>query len=258
MVKDANGREGLSTGAIAKELEASPGAVKKALSAIGVADADFVKAGCGYYYADRLPAIKGALKYTARRIAIEAARIRLPIRSALGRDDALAQHEAAVEAALTRLDDGIRAAREIVEGEALDADHRSWPPLGPVDLGLDLGLHGRDLVRLAADLHAPCKSSTNVSSGSTERMASTACAAVRFSIRRRRPRTVARAIESAGKFVSDTMSTSPCPMARRQPSTSAFSRWSIPLSISSLPGIPIEVTGKGIRRRRRPSGRRGE
>jgi hypothetical protein len=62
MAKDANGREGLSAGAIAKELEASPGAVKKALAAIGVADADFVKAGCGYYYADRLPAIKGALK----------------------------------------------------------------------------------------------------------------------------------------------------------------------------------------------------
>ena len=31
MVKDANGREGLSTGAIAKELEVSPAAVKKAL-----------------------------------------------------------------------------------------------------------------------------------------------------------------------------------------------------------------------------------
>jgi hypothetical protein len=61
-MKDANGREGLSAGAIAKELEASPGAVKKALTSIGVRDADFVKAGCGYYYADRLPAIKAALR----------------------------------------------------------------------------------------------------------------------------------------------------------------------------------------------------
>jgi hypothetical protein len=61
MVKDANGREGLSAGAIAKELEATPGAVKKALTALGINEADFVKAGCGYYYADRLPAIKAAL-----------------------------------------------------------------------------------------------------------------------------------------------------------------------------------------------------
>jgi DNA-binding transcriptional regulator YhcF (GntR family) len=62
MVKDANGREGLSTGALAKELEVSPGAVKKALSALKVTEADFVKAGCGYYYEDRLPALRQALK----------------------------------------------------------------------------------------------------------------------------------------------------------------------------------------------------
>jgi biotin operon repressor len=62
MVKDASGREGLSTGAIAKELEASPAAVKKALASLKVEEADFVKAGCGYYYADRLPAIKAALR----------------------------------------------------------------------------------------------------------------------------------------------------------------------------------------------------
>ncbi len=62
MVKDANGREGLSTGAIAKELEASPAAVKKALATLKVTDADFVKAGCAYYYAERLPAIREALK----------------------------------------------------------------------------------------------------------------------------------------------------------------------------------------------------
>jgi biotin operon repressor len=62
MVKDASGREGLSTGALAKELEASPAAVKKALATLKVTDADFVKAGCGYYYAERLPAIRAALK----------------------------------------------------------------------------------------------------------------------------------------------------------------------------------------------------
>ncbi|HZW01473.1 MAG TPA: hypothetical protein VFF55_07880 [Candidatus Deferrimicrobium sp.] len=62
MVTDANGREGLSAGALAKELEASPAAVKKALAKLKVTEADFVEAGCGYYYADRLPAIRQALK----------------------------------------------------------------------------------------------------------------------------------------------------------------------------------------------------
>jgi hypothetical protein len=62
MVKDANGRDGLSAGALAKELEASPAAVKKALATLKVTEADFVKAGCGYYYVDRLPAIRQALK----------------------------------------------------------------------------------------------------------------------------------------------------------------------------------------------------
>ena len=62
MAQDDKGREGLSTGAIAKELEASPGAVKKALANLGLAEPDFIKSNCGYYYADRLPAIKAALK----------------------------------------------------------------------------------------------------------------------------------------------------------------------------------------------------
>ncbi len=60
MVKDATGREGLSAGAIAKELDATPGAVKKALAAMKI-EADFVKAGCAYYYAERLPKVKQAL-----------------------------------------------------------------------------------------------------------------------------------------------------------------------------------------------------
>jgi hypothetical protein len=62
MVKDASGREGLSAGGLAKELGVSPGDVKKALATLKVAEADFVKAGCGYYFTDRLPALKGALK----------------------------------------------------------------------------------------------------------------------------------------------------------------------------------------------------
>jgi hypothetical protein len=61
MVKDTSGREGLSAGALAKELGVSPADVKKALAKLAVTEADFVKAGCGYYFADRLPAIKAAL-----------------------------------------------------------------------------------------------------------------------------------------------------------------------------------------------------
>jgi DNA-binding transcriptional regulator YhcF (GntR family) len=62
MVKDATGREGLSAGALAKELGVSPAEIKKALTALNVSQADFVKAGCGYYFAERLPAIEAALK----------------------------------------------------------------------------------------------------------------------------------------------------------------------------------------------------
>ena len=60
MVKDAAGREGLSAGAIAKELGVAPVAVKKALTELRI-EADFVKAGCAYYYAERLPAVRKAL-----------------------------------------------------------------------------------------------------------------------------------------------------------------------------------------------------
>jgi predicted transcriptional regulator len=60
MVKDASGREGLSAGAIAKELEATPAAVKKALAVLKI-EADFVKAGCAYYYAERVAQVKQAL-----------------------------------------------------------------------------------------------------------------------------------------------------------------------------------------------------
>ena len=61
MVKDAGGREGFSAGAIAKELEATPAAVKKALAALKI-EPDFVKAGCAYYYAERVVKVKQALK----------------------------------------------------------------------------------------------------------------------------------------------------------------------------------------------------
>ncbi len=62
MVKDASGREGISAGGLAKELGVSPAQVKKALVALDLPQPDFVKAGCGYYYAERLPALKAAIK----------------------------------------------------------------------------------------------------------------------------------------------------------------------------------------------------
>lgn len=61
MVKDANGREGVSAGAIAKELDTTPAAVKKALAGLKI-DVDFVKAGCGYYFAERVAQVREALK----------------------------------------------------------------------------------------------------------------------------------------------------------------------------------------------------
>jgi predicted ArsR family transcriptional regulator len=60
MVKDATGREGLSAGAIAKELGVTPAAVKKALADLSI-EADFVKAGCAYYHVERVAAVKGAI-----------------------------------------------------------------------------------------------------------------------------------------------------------------------------------------------------
>ncbi|MFH0751694.1 MAG: hypothetical protein V2B17_07640 [Chloroflexota bacterium] len=60
MVKDASGREGLSAGAIAKALGVAPPAVKKALAALNI-EADFVKAGCAYYFVERIAAIRKAL-----------------------------------------------------------------------------------------------------------------------------------------------------------------------------------------------------
>ena len=61
MAKDENGKEGLSAGAIAKELDVSPARVKRALAELKI-DADFVKAGCSYYYLERMPQMKTALK----------------------------------------------------------------------------------------------------------------------------------------------------------------------------------------------------
>ena len=61
MAKDANGKEGFSAGAIAKELDVSPARVKSALADLKI-DADFVKSGCNYYYAERISQVKTALK----------------------------------------------------------------------------------------------------------------------------------------------------------------------------------------------------
>lgn len=60
MATDPNGREGASAGAMAKELGISPAKVKRALADLGI-EADFVKSGCAYYYAERTEAVKKAL-----------------------------------------------------------------------------------------------------------------------------------------------------------------------------------------------------
>ncbi len=56
MATDDKGREGLSAGAMAKELGVSPAKVKKILG-----EPDFVKSNCGYYYTERTAAVKEAL-----------------------------------------------------------------------------------------------------------------------------------------------------------------------------------------------------
>ena len=60
MATDDKGREGLSTGAMAKELGVSPGKVKRALGELGI-EADFVKSNCAYYYTERTAEVKKAL-----------------------------------------------------------------------------------------------------------------------------------------------------------------------------------------------------
>jgi hypothetical protein len=45
---------------MAKGLSVSPAKVKKALGELGI-EADFVKSGCAYYYAERSDAVKKAL-----------------------------------------------------------------------------------------------------------------------------------------------------------------------------------------------------
>src|SRR5437764_12509155 len=72
----------------------------------------------------------------------------------VGRDDALLEDEAAVETALSGLNDAIGSLGEIVEGEALDPAHRRGAALGGVDLGLNLGLDRRHLVLAAHDFQA--------------------------------------------------------------------------------------------------------
>jgi Mn-dependent DtxR family transcriptional regulator len=61
MAKDTNGKDGLSAGAIAKELDVSPAKVKRALADLKI-DADFVKAGCAYYYLERVPQVRAELE----------------------------------------------------------------------------------------------------------------------------------------------------------------------------------------------------
>ena len=61
MTTDTQGREGLSAGAMAKELGISPAKVKRALGELGI-EADFVRSGCAYYYRERAEAVKKALQ----------------------------------------------------------------------------------------------------------------------------------------------------------------------------------------------------
>lgn len=60
MATDDKGREGLSAGAMAKELGVSPAKVKKTLVGLQV-EPDFVKSNCGYYYAERTEQVRKAL-----------------------------------------------------------------------------------------------------------------------------------------------------------------------------------------------------
>jgi hypothetical protein len=63
MATDDKGREGLSAGALAKELGVSAGRVKKTLVSLGI-EPDFIKGNCGYYYAERTARLKKALTET--------------------------------------------------------------------------------------------------------------------------------------------------------------------------------------------------
>lgn len=60
MAADDKGREGVTSGAIAKELGVSPNAVKKALATLKI-EPDFKKGNCGYFYAERVAEVKAAL-----------------------------------------------------------------------------------------------------------------------------------------------------------------------------------------------------
>src|SRR5579883_3560006 len=87
---------------------------------------------------------------SARRHLVDRARPSTRIR----RDDALLEHKTAVEAALAGLDDAIGLLRQIVKSKALDRSHWKRSPLRCIDLLLHLGLDGRNLIRLADDLHS--------------------------------------------------------------------------------------------------------
>ena len=60
MATDDKGREGLSAGAMAKELGVSPAKVKKTLLGLGL-EPDFVKSNFGYYYTERIEQLRQEL-----------------------------------------------------------------------------------------------------------------------------------------------------------------------------------------------------
>ena len=57
MATDDKGKEGLSAGAMAKELGISPNKVKKTLAGLDI-EPDFVRANCGYYYLERTEQVR--------------------------------------------------------------------------------------------------------------------------------------------------------------------------------------------------------
>src|SRR6266568_2070558 len=94
--------------------------------------------------ATKTPKITTGFMTTGLPAAISSLRIR--------RNDAFAEGEAAIEAALAGLDDAIGLLGALVEGVALDRDHRPGFALCCVYFLLHFLLHRRDLVRLADDL----------------------------------------------------------------------------------------------------------
>jgi len=89
---------------------------------------------------------------------------------------------------------------------ALDALHRQVAPEYTINDGLHLLLHRRDRCRITDDLHA--------AHGVIDKIVEMARGADTPLIVMGRATTVFRAVDAAGKLVSTTTSSSPCPICR--------------------------------------------